>query len=259
MYRWAGAALLRASTDPGGLNLPDNPDLFGDDTAERGLAWLSEVWQREDVRAALSHASPALSQQIDDMMATGNRDARTVRRVVISVASYLLRWRQRPTPFGMFAGVGMARLGAGAKVRWGHEHRVAVRADAGWLGNVLAQLHQSPELLERLSVVVNDAGNVRGDRFVAPGPAPDGAAQALAPLEVSVRHSRPVRAALEAARTPLKFGELRALLLRRFPAAAVPQIDGMLAGLLDQRILISSLWAPMTCLDALGHACAALQ
>lgn len=259
VYRWAGAALLRANTDPGGLDLPEDLDLFGDEAAQQGLAWLSAMWQREEVRAALGEASPALSRQIDDMVALGSRDARTVRRVVISLASYVLRWQRRPTPFGLFAGVGVAQIGVGAKVRWGHEHGVTVRADAGWLGDIVARLHQCPELLERLSVVVNDTGTARGDRFVAPGPAPDGAAQALAPIEVSVRHSRPVRAALEAAREPVKFGELRALLMGQFPAAAAEQIDGMLAGLLDQRLLISSLWAPMTCLDALGHTCAELE
>ncbi|MBV9140674.1 MAG: lantibiotic dehydratase [Pseudonocardiales bacterium] len=162
MYRWTGAALLRASTDPGGLDLPEDLDLFGDDTAQRGLAWLSAMWRREDVRTALDHASPALSRRIDNMVALGSRDARQVRRVVISLASYVLRWQQRPTPFGLFAGVGLARIGAGATVRWGRAHRVAVRADAGWLGDVLARLHQCRELLERLSVVVNDAGTVRG-------------------------------------------------------------------------------------------------
>jgi thiopeptide-type bacteriocin biosynthesis protein len=259
VYRWAGAALLRASTDPGGLDLPDSLDLVGDDAAERGLAWLSEVWQREEVRATLGHASPDLSRQIDDMVAVGSRDARTVRRVVISLASYLLRWQRRPTPFGLFAGVGLARIGAGAKVRWGGEHRVVIRADAGWLGDVLARLHRCPELLERLSVVVNDAGIVRGDRFVAPGPAPDGVAHDLAPIEVSVRRSRPVRAALEAAREPVKIGELRTLLVHQFAGATARQIDGLLAGLLDQGLLVSGLWAPMTCLDALGHACAVLE
>lgn len=258
VYRWAGAALLRASTDPGGLGLPDSLDMVGEDSAERGLAWLSTVWQREEVRAALGHASPALSRQIDDLVSAGSHDARTVRRVVLSLASYLLRWQRRPTPFGLFAGVGLVRIGAEAKVRWGHEHGVVVRADAGWLGDILTRLHQCPELLERLSVVVNDAGTMRGDRFVAPGPSPDGAAQVLAAIEVSVRHSRPVRIALEAARQPVKFGELRTLLLHQFTAAGEQQIDRLLVGLLNEGLLISSLWAPMTCLDALGHACAVL-
>ncbi len=138
VYRWAGAALLRASTDPGGLDLPEDLDLFGDDAAQRGLAWLSAVWQREEVRAALGEASPALSRQIDAMVALGSRDASRVRRAVISLASYVLRWQQRPTPFGLFAGVGLSRIGARAEVRWGREHRVTVRADAAWLGDILA-------------------------------------------------------------------------------------------------------------------------
>lgn len=258
-YRWVGAALLRASTDPGGLDLAADLDLFGVDAARDGRAWLSTMWRREEVRAAIGQASPGLSQQIDDVLNFRGDDARTVRRTVIAVASYLLRWQRRPTPFGLFAGVGLARFGAGAKVRWGRDDRVVVQADADWLGDVLARLRGCPALRERLSVVINDAGMVRGDRFVAPASAPDGVAHVLAPIEVSVRHSRPVRVALQAAREPVKFGELRTLLLERFPGAAAPRIDAMLTGLLDQGILLSSLPAPMTSPDALGHVCAQLE
>jgi thiopeptide-type bacteriocin biosynthesis protein len=258
-YRWSNAALLRASTDPGGLVLPTTLDLLGEDAANRGRTWLSQLWQREDVRAAVVHASPALSRRIDDVLSSAHRDARTVQRVVLSLASYVVRWQHRPTPFGLFAGVGMARIGAGAKVRWGRKHSVAVRADASWLGDILTRLHQCRGLLDRLPVVVNDAGTMRGSRFVAPGSPPDGATQALAPVEVSVRHSRPVRAALEAAHSPIPFAELRGLLLRQFAAASEQQIDSLLRGLLDVGLLISSLWAPMTCLDALGHVCAVLE
>jgi lantibiotic biosynthesis protein len=108
-------------------------------------------------------------------------------------------------------------------------------------------------------VIVNDTGIVRGDRFVAPGPAPEESPQALASIEVSVRYSRPVRAALEAAREPVQFGEVRKLLMHQFPAAAAQEIDGLLTGLLDHKMLISSLWAPMTCPDALSYACAELE
>ncbi|SMD23895.1 thiopeptide-type bacteriocin biosynthesis domain-containing protein [Lentzea albidocapillata] len=259
VYRWSGVALLRASTDPGGLDLPTTLDLPGEDAAKQCQTWLSQVWQREDVRAAVVHASPALSRQIDDLLSAPSRDARTMHRAVLSLASYLVRWQQRPTPFGLFAGVGMARIGTGAKVQWGREHSVAVRADASWLGDILTRLHRCQGLLDRLPVVVNDAGTVRGDRFAAPGSPPVGAATTLAPVEVSVRHSRPVRAALEAARAPIPFAALRAVLLSQFATASEHQIDRVLRGLLDEGLLISSLWAPMTGLDALGHACAVLK
>lgn len=258
-YRHAGVAVLRASTRPDGGELSEGPELFGTEATQHGVAWLSTHWHSTDLRDAVGYASPALSRQINDILVGHSTDPRTVRRVVVALASYLLRWQHRPTPFGLFAGVGVARVGRTAKVRWGPDHQVAVRADAAWLGDVLARLHQCLPLLERLSVVVNDAGYVRGDRFVAPGPVPDGTEHELAPVEVSVRHSRPVGAAVDAARTPVRFGVLRERLLAQFPTARAQQIDGMLAGLVDQQILITSLCAPMTCVDALGHLCAQLD
>lgn len=257
-YVPAGVAVLRASTSPGRLDGSEAPELYSKNAVHDGVAWLSGQWRRAELREAIAYASPGLHRQIEEMLAAGCRDVRKVRRVVLALASYLLRWQERPTPFGLFAGVASARVGTAAKVRWGTDHRIAVRADAAWLGDVLAGLHRCFPLLERLSVVANDAVYVRGDRLVAPGPAPDGSGQELAPVEVSVRHTRPVQVAVEAARTPVRFSALRELLMARFPSATVRQLDGLLAGLLDQEILVSSLCAPMTCLDALGHLCAEL-
>lgn len=257
-YRWQGSALLRATTDPGALDLPRDLDLTSEDAAALGRAWLAGVWQRAEIREALSIASPALCQRIDDIVAGGRSDARRVRRAVLSLASYLLRWQGRPTPFGLFAGVAPARIGAEPKVSWGGNHRTVVRADADWLTDIVTRLHQCPQLLERLPVIANSAGHVRGGRYVVPGPPADGRGHLLAPVEVSVRHTRPVAAALAAARTPISYGELRARLAERAPAAA-DRIDAMLGGLVAQHVLITSLWAPMTCLNALTHVCSELH
>ncbi|SES45443.1 lantibiotic dehydratase [Actinokineospora terrae] len=251
-------AVLRASTYQGELDMPDVHDLMGD-SAIRSLGWLAAQWQRAEIRSAVTYASPALSRQIDEMVAAGSQESKALRRVVISLASYLLRWKQRATPFGLFAGVSSAQIGTTAKVRWGTAHRVAIRADAAWLGDVVANLHRCAPLLERLSVVVNNAGSHRGDRFVAPGPVPDGSGHDLAPIEISVRLTRPIQAALVAARKPLRFSELRDLLIKQFPKASAGQVHNMLAGLVDQGILISSLSPPMDCVDTLGYVQAELE
>ncbi|MEU9891096.1 lantibiotic dehydratase [Sphaerisporangium sp. NPDC051017] len=259
-FQWGGSgALLRASTDPGGLDLPEDLDLFAADASARGLAWLAQVVGHAEVRAALALASPALIAAIDALLACEEPDVRQVRRAVVAMASYLLRWQCRATPFGLFAGVCLARIGARTQVRWGKTHRTVVRPDAAWLGDVLARLQQCPELLERLTVVANNTGGVRGDRFVVPGPAPDQDPHALAPIEVSVRYSSPVNAAVDAAREPVAFGELATLLAGIFPHATMQQIRRMLTELVSQNILISSLWAPMTCPDPLDYVCTTLQ
>ncbi|RFS81446.1 lantibiotic dehydratase [Actinomadura spongiicola] len=258
-YRWTGAALLRASTAPGRLDLPADLDPDDPRFAARAVAWLSQVAQRPEIHAAVVTASPALIEAVNALTSSEHPDPRQVRRAVIAMASYLLRWHRRPTPFGLFAGVAVARFGRSPVVAWGPDHQAVVRADASWIGDVLAALHKNPELVGRLPVIANNAGYVRGGRFVVPGPAPDGATQGLAPVEVSVRHSRPVRAAVEAARRPVPFGELTTRLADEFPAASNEQIKGMLIGLLQQNVLISSLQAPMTCTDALGHVCSELR
>ncbi|MGP4115291.1 lantibiotic dehydratase [Streptomyces sp. 4N509B] len=258
-YRRQDGALLRITTDPGALDVPRDLDLSGEHGREQERAWLGAVWRREEIREALSAATPDLCRQIDDIVAGRRSDPRRVRRSVLALASYLLRWQGRPTPFGLFAGVAPVRIGATPQVSWGGKHRTAVRPDAAWLTDIVTRLHQCRPLLERLRVVANNTGHVRGSRYVVPGETMDGNAHQLAPAEVSVRFTRPVAAALDAARTPTRYDELRAHLVDRFPAAGRERIDGLLVDLIAQNILISSLWAPMTCVDALGHVCDELR
>ncbi|MFD5781757.1 lantibiotic dehydratase [Streptomyces sp. NPDC126933] len=258
-YRCQDGALLRVTTDPGGLDLPRDLDLSGADAAARGREWLTAAWQREEVRVAVSAASPALSDRIGEIVNGRRCDARRVRRTVLSLASYLLRWQRRSTPFGRFAGVAPVRIGDVPRVSWGGRHSTGVRADTAWLAGIIARLHRCPQLLDRLHVVAANTGQVRGNRWVAPGLPTDDRAQALAPVEVSVRHTGPVQAALACAASPIGYDELGALLTERFPTAPRGRIDVMLSGLVSENILLTHLWAPMTHLDALGHLCTELE
>jgi len=121
-YQWRGGAMLRASTDPGGLEPPPGLDLDAADGTVQGRAWLAQVWQRSAVRSAVEAASPSLGEQIG-RIAGGAGDDRQVRRAVLSLASYLLRWQRRATPFAWFAGVAPVHIGPRAQVVWGQRHR----------------------------------------------------------------------------------------------------------------------------------------
>jgi hypothetical protein len=73
------------------------------------LDWLAAVWARGEVREALAWTSPALCGQVEALLAAASSPPARIRRAALSVASYLLRWQRRPTPFALFAGVGPAR------------------------------------------------------------------------------------------------------------------------------------------------------
>ncbi|MCN9240728.1 lantibiotic dehydratase [Streptomyces sp. RY43-2] len=255
-YQWQGAAMLRATTSPGPADVPRTLDL-DDPTATRG--WLARVWQREEVREALRVASPVLCQSIDAVVRGAQTRPRQVRRTALSVASYLLRWQHRPTPFGLFSGTAPVTVGPVPRVRWDAKHRALVRADAEWITDIIQRLQQIPALLEQLRLVANNAARKRGDRLVVPGPPADGHALLMAPVEVSVRLTRPVQAAMRAAQEPISYRDLRNHLRTLFPKADSGQVDALLGDLNVQNLLITSLWAPMTTVDALGHLCAELE
>lgn len=134
-YRPCGVVLARSTTSPGELGIPRHLDLADDAVVAReGMAWLEKLWARDDVRDAITLASPVLCERVSGLLAGGPGPARTrdLRRAVQSVASYMLRWQQRVTPFGLFAGVLPAGTGP-ASASIGTRHRVTARADAGWI------------------------------------------------------------------------------------------------------------------------------
>ncbi len=114
-----------------------------------------------------------MADQINRVLAGLKSDTRSVRRVVVSLASYLLRWQGRSTRFGLFAGTGAVAVDGSPVARWTDDHRVVSSADAQWLGRIVDRLEQYPGLLRRLPVVANNTATMRGDRVVIAGPPRD--------------------------------------------------------------------------------------
>ncbi|MFJ3100405.1 lantibiotic dehydratase [Streptomyces sp. NPDC086835] len=249
LYRHTGALLVRATTHPG-TGVPEaDVDLSGPGAADRGRTWLAAVWEHPQARQALEAASSGLAAQTAAVLAADSPGVKEVRRLVHSTAAYLLRWQGRATPFGHFAGVAPARTGAQPSARWGSGHRAVLRPDAAWLGAVADQLSANPEILERLPVAANPAVVTRGGRIVAPGRTP---AKGLAPLEVSVAATGPVRSALAAASAPAVFADVAKAISVDFPHADSATVRGLLAQLLEHGLLLSALDEVATATDPLG-------
>ncbi|MGW5051476.1 lantibiotic dehydratase [Actinokineospora sp. NPDC004072] len=216
------------------------------------MDWLRQVWATESVSDAIGHASPRLAEQIRTLCASNNPGERETRRAVLSVVRYLARMTCRPTPNGLFAGVVPASFAHRAHRRWGTAHRAVARGESGWLAEVIRQLERRPEVLLNLLVVANTTVMVRGDRLVVPY-RPSFRDRGTGAVEVSLRHTAPVRAALDAARTPIRFEDLCTKVQTDFPDAPSATVTAMLTKLVAQGALVTSLHAPSTQPDALGH------
>lgn len=232
LYRHMDVALLRAAAAP----LTHAPDQWPDLTDTGACReWLDQVWSRPDLADAVRQASPTLADRVDAIRAAHAVGGKQMRRATTAVTRYLLRAVGRPTPFGLFAGVAPARLERAVHVRWGEGHRAVTRVNTEWLADVIAGLEANSALLERLDVVVNDLAARRGRRLEVP----------QGPNRVSVRYTRAVAAARDAAAVPIRFGVLADTLVEDFPTVNRATVRDMLTGLVRQGVLLTNLRAPL--------------
>lgn len=258
-FRAAGGLLIRAVAE-GELKLPPWPPLTaaGTDAVTEWMDWLREVWEVEAIRDAISLASPVLADRVQNLCRTQVAGERESRRAALSVVRYLARLTGRPTPNGLFAGVTAARFGSVPSQRWGGDHRAVAGAEAGWLAEVIRQLQGQAAILERLVLVANSTLMVRGERLVVPYQ-PTVNHRGTGAVEIELRHTGPVRAAVRAARTPIPLDDVREQVLAEFPSAAGSTVTGLLATLVAHRVLVTNLHAPSTEPDALGHLARELE
>ncbi|MFF2657299.1 lantibiotic dehydratase [Kitasatospora sp. NPDC058032] len=259
-FRTASQTLLLRAAAHGPLELPPRPDPLrsGPAACEAWRAWLRGVWTIEAVADALGHASPDLRRQVQALLAVGEPGERALRRAGLSTARYLARLTGRATPSGLFAGVAAARFGERTQVVWGPDDRAVARADAHWLAQVVDRLECDPAVLQALTVVANSTLTVRGDRLIVPYQ-PHRTGQGTGAVEVSIRLTAPVRAALASAKTPIGFADLVGEVGADLPDAPVPKIEAMLAELVARGALVTGLRAPSTEPDALAHMLRALK
>ncbi|MFF3493728.1 lantibiotic dehydratase [Streptomyces sp. NPDC002795] len=233
----AGALLLRAAALPaaGNTRWPDPAD-----TAEC-RNWLTQVWADDRFAHPVQAASPELARTVEAILADEHAEAKPVRKATLAVARYLLRATGRPTPFGLFAGVARAHLGA-AQAWVDSAHQAVARPDMLWLDYVRRDLEQRADILPLLRVQASSLAVRRGEMVEVPR---EGGRTAritvVAPLE----------AVLAASEHPTPCTALIDMLARL--GGTREQAMQLIGAALREDVLVSDLSAPMTEPDPLSH------
>jgi thiopeptide-type bacteriocin biosynthesis protein len=194
-----------------------------------------------DLRAAIAVSSASLSASLDKIASLDgvNIDRAKLERMLLATTRYQLRRGGRPTPFGLLAGVTPVTIGDAAKARIGGEAQRAVHADSGWLQQLVRDLCRDIAVRHRLRVVVNNLAEVRGPRVVLPYLRKlDGLTPGRA---LSISNGPAVQAVLSAARRPIPYADLHALLLANIAEATPEHVDTLLGGLIDREVLLTEL------------------
>lgn len=244
---------MRSTVESPTTSIPPCPDLTGSspEHVARWHEWMRQVWRAGTLAEAVEVASPVLARQVEQVLAGHPIVARELRNLVTTLLRYRLRSTGRATPFGLFAGVMPVRFGPRAELDHDGVHRAYAQVDAEWLASVVRRLETMPALRRVLPVVTHNLMFVRDGRLVIScqrhPTSPDEAG------EVSVRYTEPVQAAVKAAATPIRMVDLADKLAAGYPSTPRSRIEAMVAGLLDQHVLLTTLTPPMTSTDPLGH------
>jgi len=267
LFSCAGFALLRVPVHPACRAEETHAALTegADDEVTQSVEYLRAMAADPVVREAVAVSSPSLARRWDGALReTGRLGLADLRRAVRALLAYRLRMATRCTPFGLMAGVTVAEIAEApedTKVRFGAEHRRSARPDGGWLTALVADWERRPEVLSQLRVMANNLCFTRGDRLVQPyvlDNQPGDRPNDVVTPEVSVRHTAAVRAAVERARTPVRFADLTLHLGQCFPKAGENAITRMLVQLVEKDILLTELRPPTDISDPLGHVLAVL-
>ncbi|SEK44448.1 lantibiotic dehydratase family protein [Streptacidiphilus jiangxiensis] len=236
LYQRSTRAMLRAAVNLTPPNLPAWPDPV--EPLESWRDWLSAVWLDEVFRTTLSAATPDLGLRVDAFLAGELVSLRRARRMALSVASYALRYTQRSTPFGLFAGVALCDVQQDAEIqRFADLHHAVGRPHPLHLDALISAVEADPERMAAMEVCVNSLAIVREGRVFIPS-------EGDAEFSLALNHA--VQLVLDTARAPIHYADLGAKLEADFPTTTAVQRDELLTELLRVRLLRSAMRAPAT-------------
>ncbi|MFE1172215.1 lantibiotic dehydratase [Streptomyces sp. NPDC058773] len=245
-------ALVRAAALP----LPsDDPPARPDEAApeeERLRRHIAQLAADARLMEAVSLASASLAAEVDRSVAGEPLRLKSLRRIAVSLTKYHSRMSHRPTPFGLFAGVGLAGFGPEPAPEPLGVGRSVTRPDAAWLDDVLETLRDVPAVLERARLTANNLHTVRDGRLVLVDHHDRSGERQVAG---SVRHTRVVRHLLAAAARPTPCSRLVEAGKREFPEAPEGAVEAAVAQLVRGHFLLTDLTPPPDCTAPLDHVC----
>jgi thiopeptide-type bacteriocin biosynthesis protein len=220
---------------------------------ERMHAWCD----RADVREALLLASPSLEQSLDDAWSAAP-ESKASRNVERALWRYFSRMAFRATPFGLFAGWSLGRLGDATDLRLGPraDYVRRTRADHEVLSELAATLARDRRVRDRLVHYPNSSlyATASGWRYVEYAQEENGRRYHLAALGENELIDR----VIAEARTGARPSALARAIRRGDAEITAKDATAFIHELVDTQVLVSELEPPITGQQAIDDLIAQL-
>jgi lantibiotic biosynthesis protein len=192
------------------------------------------------------------SRQAGALVTGASREPRSGRGAV-TVRSYTLRARSRPTPHGVFAGATTAAFSDSVGPRGlavGEGHRARTVPDPGWLAAVAGRLLDDPDVLPLLTLSASNLVVRRGGRLEHERPAEPGTAGVR---RVTVRATDAAILVMSVCARGARWSTVLGAVTRKWPATPESLVRSMVAELVQRGFLLTDLLPGFSTDDPLWH------
>ncbi|MGA8598582.1 MAG: lantibiotic dehydratase [Bryobacteraceae bacterium] len=214
-----------------------------------------DLLEDQRVLCALTVGSPSLVNAIERFRRDG-LSRQDTNRMQAKLRRYAIRMSTRPTPYGLFAGVGLAT--------WGTETNLEVmqastrtRPDMAWLMELVFEAESNPAIRKHLKLTSNPLAVMEGGRVFLSERAPAKGWRRGVP--VSLRATSVVKRVLELTRAATVYREVAAALCAETKGATQQKVDRLLTELWEQTLLLTDLRPPLTVDDPAAYVAGKLR
>lgn len=179
------------------------------------------------------------------------------RHLNSSILKYIIRSSTRPTPYGLFAGVGLGNFSDHSRVVIDQENYLKdIRVDAHWLTHIVYQIETDANILCCLSVKFNPICYVHGERIFNPYFSNHGEINQNNPQTIlanDIRFTNLVCLLKENATHFIPYAEIKNLVMQAYPTVQGDLVDQTLSQLIENEYLLTELRMPAYCDDPLFY------
>lgn len=177
----------------------------------------------------------------------------------LSLFKFLTRAATRPTPYGLFAGVGLGEfstdLSSGKLVLNEDHSHIECRVDSAWIARFVYQLETNPLVYPHLQVKFNHNCYVSGDRLKNPHYSNHGfvSPKSIPVTRNHIRNTPLVTYVKQVAKDFIGYTALKDKIQSQYPGVPEETILSTINTMVDNEILLTNLRVPSNCDNGIAY------
>lgn len=237
------------------IRSPILPKSYFNRLTSKGTECIFDIYKLSEHKDIIDEAIRVSSKSLFEGLHGNITDEKKKKNIKHSLIKYLTRMSTRPTPYGLFAGVGLGRFEKTTNILQTDDYIKSVEVDHYWIKHIIHQLEKDDQLLLQLRVKWNEICYESGSRIINPYFSNHGdlSDEKDNTEEINVRNTIVLKIIRNNTKKFVFTKNIVAILAEAYPEVEIQRIISIIAELVENEILLTELRLPAYCEDRLKY------